>query len=83
MKLRRPREAGLTTAIKAAGTLHELGVMLGITAQAVSGWRRIPAERVLEIERVTGVTRSVLRPDLYPADDGKKEQGTFPLQAAE
>ena len=41
---------------------------LGITHGAVYQWRRIPAERVLEVERITGVPRHVLRPDLYPAE---------------
>lgn len=39
-----------------------------VTSQAVSQWRRIPAERVLEVERVTGVSRHDLRPDLYPRE---------------
>ena len=29
---------------------------------------RVPAERVLKIEEVTGVSRHELRPDLYPAE---------------
>lgn len=29
---------------------------------------RVPAEYVLEIERVTGVSRHELRPDLYPRE---------------
>lgn len=43
---------------------------LGISPQAVDGWRRrgqVPAERVLDIERITGgaITRYELRPDIY------------------
>jgi hypothetical protein len=30
--------------------------------------RRVPAERVPEIERVTGIPRARLRPDLYKAE---------------
>ena len=33
---------------------------------AAGQWRRVPAERVLEVERLTGVSRHELRPDLYP-----------------
>ena len=42
---------------------------LGITHGAVSQWRQVPAERVLDIERETGISRHQLRPDLYPAND--------------
>ncbi len=38
-----------------------------ISPQAISQWKRVPAERVLDVERVTGVPRHELRPDLYPA----------------
>lgn len=41
---------------------------LGITHGAVSQWRRIPAERVLDVERLTGISRHELRPDLYPLE---------------
>lgn len=37
-----------------------------ISPQAISQWRQVPAERVLDVERVTGVSRHRLRPDLYP-----------------
>lgn len=35
-----------------------------ITRQAIAQWRRVPAERVLDVEKATGVSRVVLRPDL-------------------
>jgi DNA-binding transcriptional regulator YdaS (Cro superfamily) len=28
--------------------------------------KRVPAERVLDVERITGISRHELRPDLYP-----------------
>ncbi len=59
------RDQGLSEAIKAAGGVSELARRLGISQPSVSNWNRIPAERVLEIETVTGVSRVVLRPDLY------------------
>jgi DNA-binding transcriptional regulator YdaS (Cro superfamily) len=69
MKLRRARDSGVMAAIEAAGTLAALGQKLGISAQAISEWRRIPAERVLQVESATGVPRSHLREDLYPVED--------------
>ena len=56
---------GLKIAIKTAGGLRALARLLGITHQAVAQWDKIPAERILEIERVTGVPRGVLRPELF------------------
>jgi DNA-binding transcriptional regulator YdaS (Cro superfamily) len=41
---------------------------LGITSGAVSQWDHVPAERVLEVERITGIPRHELRPDIYPPD---------------
>ncbi len=39
-----------------------------ITPQAISQWRITPALRVLEVERVTRVSKHRLRPDLYPIE---------------
>lgn len=36
----------------------------GISSQAISQWKRVPADRVLDVERATGVSRHELRPDL-------------------
>jgi DNA-binding transcriptional regulator YdaS (Cro superfamily) len=38
---------------------------LGLHASAVYQWRRVPADRVVAVERLTGIPREVLRPDLY------------------
>jgi DNA-binding transcriptional regulator YdaS (Cro superfamily) len=55
----------LKTAIREAGGTNRLARKLGISSAAVAQWTRIPFERLLEIERVTGVPRELLRPDLY------------------
>jgi len=47
-------------------TFSELAKRLGLTKGAISHWKnKIPAERVLEIEQITGIHRSRLRPDLF------------------
>src|SRR5262245_16270134 len=63
------RDAGLDEAIQAAGGVGALARKIGIAQPSVSNWSRIPAERVLAVEAVTGVSRAVLRPDLF-ADPG-------------
>jgi TorA maturation chaperone TorD len=59
------RDAGLEQAIRAAGGVASLARAIGIAQPSVSSWSRIPAERVLAVEALTRVERSVLRPDLY------------------
>ena len=49
------------------GKLKALSVPLGISEQAVWKWDRIPTDRVIDVERVTGIPRERLRPDIYGA----------------
>lgn len=56
----------LDKAISSLGSAKALAERIGITGQAISQWKRVPAERVLDVERATGVSREELRPDLYP-----------------
>ncbi len=58
-------DRGLQEAIRAAGGVTELARRIGISQPSVSNWSRVPAERVLSVEAVTGVARTILRPDLY------------------
>ena len=41
---------------------------LRVDKSTITKWSngRIPAERVLEVERLTGISRADLRPDIYP-----------------
>jgi TorA maturation chaperone TorD len=59
------RDPGLTEAIRAVGGVSELARQIGISQPSVSNWTRVPAERVVMVETITGVDRTVLRPDLY------------------
>jgi DNA-binding transcriptional regulator YdaS (Cro superfamily) len=72
------KEASLIKSIKAAGGSSALAAVLGISQEAVSQWRRVPVARVLDVERVTGISRHDLRPDIYPRDEI-----TVPTPAAE
>jgi DNA-binding transcriptional regulator YdaS (Cro superfamily) len=55
--------------IERAGGQGALARRLGVTTAALSQWRtkrRIPAERVLAVSRLTGLSPNTLRPDIYP-----------------
>lgn len=59
-------EAALSEAIAAVNGVKALGALLGISHQAVQQWTVCPPLRVLEVERLSGVSRHRLRPDIYP-----------------
>ncbi len=46
-----------------------LATRLGLTRQALQQWREIPPRRVKAIERITGIPRHELRPDLWDRPD--------------
>lgn len=64
------RDPGVAAAIEAAEGVGKLAALLGIKSASVSEWSRVPAERVLDIERLTrgAVNRHQMRPDLYPIE---------------
>jgi DNA-binding transcriptional regulator YdaS (Cro superfamily) len=55
---------GLRQAIDAVGSVHKLARALGIRQQSLWKWREVPTERILDVERATGIPREELRPDL-------------------
>ena len=59
------RDLGLDQAIRAGGGIGALARKIGISQPSLSNWSRVPAERVLAVEGITGIDRAVLRPDLY------------------
>jgi DNA-binding transcriptional regulator YdaS (Cro superfamily) len=58
----------LKFAIQKIGNQATLARALGISSQAITQWGKVPPTRVIEIERLTGVNRSDLRPDIYPPE---------------
>jgi DNA-binding transcriptional regulator YdaS (Cro superfamily) len=66
-----PTTNAINKAAQCAGGQSALARLLGLKPQAVQRWcsdGRVPAERVLDVEKAVGakVTRHELRPDLYP-----------------
>lgn len=68
-----PFEA-LQNAVDQAGSQSALARICGVSQTAVWKWlqssKRLPAEYCLAVERETGVSKHLLRPDIYPADVG-------------
>ena len=66
-----PFEA-LQAAVARAGSQSAMARLCGVSQTAVWKWiqsgKRLPAELCLLVERETGVSKHLLRPDLYPAD---------------
>jgi len=60
-----PVEVGLRRAIEAYKGVRQMADALGVTEQAVRGYRRIPESHVATVERDTGIPGWELRPDLY------------------
>ncbi len=61
----------LDKAIEAAGGRRVVAEAFGVRYQANEKWQRLgrlPAERVLLLEKLSGVPRHKLRPDLYPVE---------------
>lgn len=68
-------ESAIQRAARLAGGQSALARSLGLTPQAVQymcAQGKATAERVLEIEKLTGVKRYELRPDLYPVPRKRK-----------
>lgn len=58
-----------------SGGLKSFARQLGIRHQSLYSWRAIPPGRVLDIERITGISRHELRPDIYgPRPTAEAEQ---------
>lgn len=64
-----PSEA-LQLAVEIMGSQSSLARICTVSQAAVWKWlvkgKHLPAEHVLRVEKATGVSRSLLRPDLYP-----------------
>jgi TorA maturation chaperone TorD len=76
------REDGLARALNTAGGVTSLARAIGVSQPAVSGWKRIPPDRVLAVEAVTGIPRTELRPDLYAESELTASDGLDEVSAA-
>lgn len=64
--------SAIADAVLAAGSQSALARAVGVSPQAVQQWvdsGRVSHRKVLDVERATGVSRTRLRPDIYPSDE--------------
>ncbi len=69
MKKQPPGAIALMHAVDKIGGQTATAYKLGVTQQAVQYWVRqgkVPPLRVLALEAASGVSRKLLRPDIYP-----------------
>ena len=62
-------QSAVKNACAAVGGQVKLAALIKVSPQAVNLWvtkNKVPAERVLDVERASGISRHELRPDLYP-----------------
>ncbi|WP_025031443.1 transcriptional regulator [Nitratireductor aquibiodomus] len=69
-------------AAEKVGGLNKLAAELGIKHQAFYSWRQVPPARVLDLERITGISRHDIRPDIYGKPVNAGPAGRVP-EAAE
>jgi DNA-binding transcriptional regulator YdaS (Cro superfamily) len=58
------------TAIERAGGPRAVAPHVKLTRQAVAKWEVIPPKHVLTLERLSGISRYELRPDIYGPKPG-------------
>ncbi|TXH10775.1 MAG: hypothetical protein E6R03_15115 [Hyphomicrobiaceae bacterium] len=66
--------SGIQTAILKVGGQAALAAKLKVKQPAISYYlyKRCPAEKAIEIERLTGVPRAAIRPDLFQSTGKQK-----------
>jgi hypothetical protein len=58
-------DKGLRLAIEAMGSSTALANALKLHRGTVHHWERVPYSQLLAVERVTGIDRSILRPEMF------------------
>lgn len=69
-----PMQFAVDEAVRRVGSKGRVAKRLGISRQAVDQWEKVPAERVLALESISGVSRYQLRPDIYGPGPSEAEQ---------
>ena len=64
-------EQAAKDAVKALGGARKVAERFGLSVQAVHKWHKVPAQRVLDVERALAgtITRYEMRPDIFEESD--------------
>jgi hypothetical protein len=57
------------------GLMAKVAYGLGLTRAAVTKWSEVPAQYLVEVEKITGIPRQKLRPDLYGPPPRRSRRG--------
>jgi len=61
------QKTGIEAVKESVKSMAALARAIGVTRGAVAQWDRVPAERLGDVARATGLSPSVIRPDLFPS----------------
>lgn len=61
--------------VEKAGGCSKLAKQLGISHVAVLKWKNVPVKRLATVERITGIPREELRPDIFGKEEWTKGKG--------
>lgn len=59
------QKTGMEAVRASVKSLAALGREIGLTRDAICKWRRVPAERLFDVSKATGLTPEIIRPDLF------------------
>jgi DNA-binding transcriptional regulator YdaS (Cro superfamily) len=66
---------GIEKVIEKLGSQKALAEALNVSTMAISKWvsiGKVPADRVLNVEKLSGISCHELRPDIYPPERFKQ-----------
>lgn len=76
------RDPALEDLFARRGAITRIATELGISTAAVSQWKRVPDDRVVDVARILGVAPTIIRPDLTapPAPRAEGPAARMPLR---
>lgn len=63
----KPQNKAVADAVTRVGGAHAVAMIMNVSSTAVLHWiyRNCPAERCVELEKISGIPREELRPDIF------------------